>query len=296
MTMNPVSRLLREMMGPDAPELPIDGLGLIDTAAASSFLSFLESGNSAARLNANPSVQAAFVRDSDASSLREDITPVIVDDPKWSFFKLVDMLAKQKVRAPTAIAESARIHPTASIAGEGVVVEDGVVIEPGVVVLSDVTIRSGAVIRAGAVVGVEGFEHKRTSRGLLSVQHDGVLEIGRNAEVGPNNAVAKGFSYRPTLIGNDTKLDALVHYAHGVQSGERCFIAANAMIAGHVALGDDVWVGPSVSISNRLSIGHKAFLTIGSVVVRDVAPGEKVTGYFAMPHMQFLRSLGRGRR
>jgi UDP-3-O-[3-hydroxymyristoyl] glucosamine N-acyltransferase len=35
-----------------------------------------------------------------------------------------------------------------------------------------------------------------------------------------------------TIIGESTKLDAFVHYAHGVQCGKECLIVAHAMIGG----------------------------------------------------------------
>ena len=63
------------------------------------------------------------------------------------------------------------------------------------------------------------------------------------------------------------------------------------MIAGHVAISDNVWVGPSVSISNRLDVGKDAYLTMGAVVVKNVSEGEKVTGNFAIPHKKFISNL-----
>jgi len=157
--------------------------------------------------------------------------------------------------------------------------------------LKDVVIKSGAIIRAGAVVGVDGYEHKRTSKGILTVAHDGKAIIGENAEVGVNSNIVKGFSYRDTVVGSETKIDALVHYAHGAQCGSRCMIVASAMVAGHVTIGDDVWIGPNASISNRISIGDGAFVSLGSVVVQDVPAGTKVTGNFAIPHVRFIRNL-----
>ena len=120
--------------------------------------------------------------------------------------------------------------------------------------------------------------------------------LGKNVEIGANTFVAKGFAYKNTMIGDDTKVDALVHYAHSVQSGKRCMIVANALLGGHTVLGDDVWVGPSATISNRINIGSNAFIALGAVVVRDVEAGERVAGNFALPYGVFKRDwLSKGR-
>lgn len=285
------SALIEELIGLKSLNINVDGLGVADTKYYPELLTFLDNKNFIQKLNENSNVSAAFVMLEDAPCLREGIKPIVVDDPKWYFFSLLSALGRTKVRAPSIISESAEIHPSAQISAIGVTIENGVVIEAGVVVMPGVMILEGATIRAGAVLGVDGFEHKRTSKGILSVVHDGEVVVGRRAEVGPNNTVIKGFGYRPTIIGEETKLDALVHYAHGVQSGSRCLIAASAMIAGHVTIGNDVWIGPSASISNRINIGDGAFVSLGSVVVTDVMATEKVTGNFAIPHKTFIRNF-----
>lgn len=269
-------------------------LGLAESDSSNNVLSFLADAKYAQGVNKNPNIKGVFVTEQDKSALREDIASLVVEDPKWCFFTLVDYLGTNKHRQATVIAPTAKIHPSAVIASEGVVIGENVCIEPNVTIMSDVIIGNNTLIRAGAVIGVDGFEHKRTKRGILSVTHDGEVIIGENVEIGSNNFIAKGFSYRKTIVGNETKTDALVHYAHGVQCGERCLIAANATIAGNVSIGDDVWIGPASAISNRLTIGNKAYITIGSVVVRNVKAGEQVTGNFAMPHEKFMKNYRNG--
>lgn len=256
-------------------------------------MTFVDQAKFIAALNANPHIKAAFVTEALASQLRTDICGIIVDDPRWSFFTLQNVLTNLTPAIKSDIAASSVISPHAVVDDYGVVIEDDVIIEPLAVVRSGSHIQSGSVIRSGAIIGVDGFEHKRTTKGIVSVKHDGQVIIGKNCEVGANSNVAKGFAYRHTILGEDTKLDGLVHIAHGVQCGKACLFAANAMIAGSVTLGNGVWIGPSVSVSNGLTIGDNAGLTIGSVVTRDVEPGKTVTGNFAIEHRQFLKNLKR---
>ncbi len=272
-------------------DFSVGSLGVATTNSPSGVLTFLSEAKYLKDVNENRDVKAVFIREIQNIVLRDDIVPIYVDDPKWSFFTLLDYMGRNKSREKTKISATARIHESAVIYEEGVVIGENVLIDANVTIYPDTVIEDNVVIRAGAVIGVDGYEHKNTSKGVVSVAHDGRVIIERDVEIGVNNNISKGFSYRDTIIGEGTKFDALVHYAHGVQSGKNCRIVASCMIAGHVTLGDNVWIGPNASIANRLNIESGAFITIGSVVVKDVSAGEKVTGNFAIPHRKFIRNL-----
>jgi UDP-3-O-[3-hydroxymyristoyl] glucosamine N-acyltransferase len=283
--------VVREATGLNLAMAGYPALGLATSDHDERILTFVGAAKYVEAVNDNPRIAGAFVRKAEADALRDGIERIVVDDPVWTFFSVVDFRGRTRAWAETVVHATATVHPAAVVAPKGVTVAEGAVIEARAVVMPGVTVGPGTLIRPGAVLGVDGYEHKSTSRGVLSVAHDGEALIGRDCEVGVNTFVAKGFSYRPTVIGDESKLDALIHYAHGVQCGHRCLIVANAMIGGNVTMGDRVWVGPSASIANRLVLGDDAFVTMGSVVTRDVAPGGKVTGNFAIPHATFLANL-----
>lgn len=272
-----------------------DGLGLLAEDSRDNLLSFIEEIKYIPLLNSFTNISAVFCSKlvSDSGLVSEHIRLIVVDDPKWMFFSIVDYLGKNKVRSISVIDSSSKIHSSSYISPLGVKIGKNCIIEPNVTILSDVDIGDNVIIHSGAVVGCDGFEHKKTTKGILSVVHDGHLYIQSDVEIGANSHIAKGFSYRSTIIGKNTKIDALVHYAHGVQCGSECMVAANAMIAGNVTIGDNVWIGPSSCISNRVEIKNNAYISLGSVVVKNVLEKQKVTGNFAVSHMQFLRDLKR---
>jgi UDP-3-O-[3-hydroxymyristoyl] glucosamine N-acyltransferase len=72
-----------------------------------------------------------------------------------------------------------------------------------------------------------------------------------------------------------------------VKLGKGCIIAGQAGVAGSTTLGDYVMVGGAVSISDHLTIGSGAKIAGKSGVMRDVAPGETVAGYPAVPVRQW---------
>ena len=272
-----------------------DDVGLLVTTSENNLLSFIEDQKYVPQLNSNNSIKGIFCTQEIASSglIRADIDLIVVDEPKWFFFSIVDYLAKNQERQTTIIDSSSEISSQAYISPVGVKIGKNCQIDPNVTILSDVTIGDNVIIRAGSVLGTDGFEHKKTTRGILSVAHNGEVIIHDNVEIGANSHVAKGFSYRPTIIGESTKLDAFIHYAHGVQCGKECLIVAHAMIGGNVDIGNNVWIGPSSVITNRIVLEDNCFITLGAVVTRGVKQGETVTGNFAIPHQKFLKNFKR---
>ncbi|MDP9140937.1 MAG: hypothetical protein M3O62_09120, partial [Pseudomonadota bacterium] len=143
-----------------------DSLGTADGLYEGRVLTFLDNRKFAETISRNKNIKGSFVKEEDAHLLSPDIEKIIVDDPRWFFFSVVSYLGATRVREKSNISPKATIHPSAVIASSGVIIEDGVVIDPGVVVMPDVTLCAGVIVRAGAIIGSDGYEHKRTSRGV----------------------------------------------------------------------------------------------------------------------------------
>jgi len=190
----------------------------------------------------------------------------------------------------TVIDPSARVHERAYIAPRNVRIGVRVVVEPNATVLERVAIGEDTIIRAGAVLGSEGFEFKgpamrqgRATRAEwdygttnVAVPHAGSVEIGARVEIQANSTVDRSLFRLATRVGDDTKIDNLVHVAHSVRIGSRCLIAAGATLAGSVVVGDEVWIGPHAVISSGVRLGDRSAIVLGSTITKDVAPGERV--------------------
>ncbi|HUG07108.1 MAG TPA: UDP-3-O-(3-hydroxymyristoyl)glucosamine N-acyltransferase [Candidatus Limnocylindria bacterium] len=191
---------------------------------------------------------------------------------------------------PTTVDPSARVHERAFVASRSVRIGARVVVEPHATILERVTIGDDTIVRAGAVLGSEGFEFKgpamrqgraaRAERDYggnnVAVPHAGSVEIGARVEIQANSTVDRSLFRLSTRIGDDTKVDNLVHVAHSVRIGARCLIAAGATIAGSVVIGDEVWIGPHAVISSGIRLGDRSAVVIGSTITKDVAPGERM--------------------
>lgn len=233
---------------------------------------------------------------------KEEIVPLIPkgmgvgtsSNPRKSFFKVHNYLAKTEFYGKpfkTQISPGAIIHPTAYVAERNVLIGKGCYIGPHVSVLEGSLLKDNVIVRAGSVIGTEGFEFKRIEGEVVAVTHTGGVLLHNNVEIQANCCVSKSVFGGFTEVGEYTKVDNLVHIAHNVVIGKRCLLAACAMVAGSAVIGDDVWIGPSASISSEVTVGNNASITLGSVVTKNVAPSQRVTGNFAIDHDKFIAFL-----
>lgn len=289
-------KLVRDVLGLSASRpFTASQLGWIDGTQPDT-LTFLDSERYLTTLLNNPKVTAAFVTSEFRPAVEQSGRVVIESaDPRYDYHALHNYIARAaRRRWPSEVHHTAQVHSSAYVAEWNVRVGPNSVIEPRATILEDVEIGRESIVRAGAVLGSEGYEHKRTTRGIVSVVHDGIVLIGDRVEIGSNTCIDKGFRFKPTRIGNDTKIDNLVHIAHSVVLGERCMVVACAMLGGSSVFGDDVWIGPNASVSSVLNVGSKASVTLGAVVTKDVDAGSRVSGNFAVAHeklLAFIKSI-----
>lgn len=223
-----------------------------------------------------------------------------VPDLRKNFFELHNRLCSEKWReryvgtdSPIEIDASASVAPEAVIASENIKIGANTVIEPGVIIYGNVVIGSDCIIRSGSVLGGTGLEFIRIGADrIIGVEHRGSLVIGNRVEIQYNCNVSRSlFPWHETRIGDDSKIESLVHIAHGAHIGKRCLIAASACVCGSAEIGDDVWIGPNATVSSEVKVGNGARITIGAVAAADVAPGKAVSGNFAVDHDLFMMDL-----
>jgi UDP-3-O-[3-hydroxymyristoyl] glucosamine N-acyltransferase len=268
-------------------------LGL-SNATKEGCLSFFDDARYANQLNENTFILGVFVTPENLGLISPQKLPIVVDDPRWCYFTLYNYLAKEnKVSFTSQIDATAIIHKTAYVAENNVIIGKNTIILPNATILEDVEIGDDCIVAAGTVIGSEGFEYKKTSKGIIPVKHDGKVIIGNNVQIGANTCIDKGFSFRHTIIANEVMIDNLIHIAHGVQIGKGSFIIAGTVLGGSTSIEDDVWVGINASTAPGITLKSKAFVSMGAVVTRSVEEGQQVTGNFAIGHDVFLKNLKR---
>ncbi len=219
---------------------------------------------------------------------------VISESPSLTFFKLHNFLEMNidynREEYNTVIGQNCRISKLASIAETNVTIGNNVIIEDFVTIYSNTVINDNCIIRSGAKIGGQGFEYKRSADNIiLTVNHYGGVIIEHDVDIHCNVCIDRAvYPWDNTVIGEYTKIDNLVHIGHAVKIGKRCLITSGTQIAGRTNIGDNCWFGVGAIVSNGLSIGNNASITIGSVVIGRLDDNEKVSGFYAIKHNDFL--------
>jgi UDP-N-acetylglucosamine acyltransferase len=192
--------------------------------------------------------------------------------------------------AQDRLSPMARVHPTAivdpaaelaatvevgpyAVVGADVRVGEGTRIGPHAVLEGPTVIGRDNVIHAHAVIG--GAPQDMKYRGEPTTLEIGDRNTIREFCTFNRGTVQDGGA---TRIGSDNWVMAYVHIAHDVQVGDRCILANNATLAGHVHVGDWVIVGGLTGIHQFCHVGSHAMTGFQSHVSQDVPPFMMVSG------------------
>lgn len=301
------------LASPDEANIIIQDVACLKTAGDGDVAVFCDAGFADAFADCHASV---VVTSEKLARLPHNGSAIlVVDDPKAAFARIGQMFYPRKT-------SSGKIHPSAVVPpcvklGEDVEIAAGAVIGDGVTIGSRSRIGANAVIgdgveigadcaigpnssishalignhvtiAANTTVGGEGFGFVPGPKGPVKVSQLGRVVIEDRVEIGNNCAIDRG-SLEDTVIGLGTAIDNLVQIGHNVRIGKYCVFAGQAGVAGSTTIGNGVMVGGGVSISDHLTVGDGAKIAGKSGVMRDVAAGEIVAGYPAVPVRQWHR-------
>jgi UDP-3-O-[3-hydroxymyristoyl] glucosamine N-acyltransferase len=175
------------------------------------------------------------------------------------------------------------IHPNVAI-GAGVRIGDDCVIHSQTSIRDRVVLGDRVTLHDGAVIGSDGYGFARQKDGThLKIPQHGDVVIEDDVEIGANVTVDRP-AIGETRIGAGTKIDNLVHVAHGVAIGRRVLLAAQVGIAGSATIGDDVMMAGQTGITGHITVGDKVIVGAKSAVLQSVEPGTFVTGSPAFAH------------
>jgi len=199
--------------------------------------------------------------------------------------------------SPTAtVSKSARIGKNCSIGnftkiGDKCIIGDNTVVGDRVIIEQNTRIGKNCIIQPGTVIGADGFAYERLedTLELQRFPHIGGVIIGDNVEICSNCSIARG-SLSNTIIGEGTKLDALVHIAHNVEIGRHCALTAGTIIGGSTRIGDMCWTGLNSTIKHKVKIGNKVIIGSGASVINNIDDEDIVAGVPAKSIRHKVRS------
>jgi UDP-3-O-[3-hydroxymyristoyl] glucosamine N-acyltransferase len=177
--------------------------------------------------------------------------------------------------------------------GSGSYIGRGVIIGNGTRIHSNVTVECAEIgenvlLYTGVRIGQSGFGFAPTAHGHVVIPQVGKVIIHKNVEIGANSCIDRG-SYGPTVIGEGTFIDNLVHIAHNVKIGKFCAIAGQVGIAGSTTIEDYCMFGGQVGIGGHIKIGKGSQAGGQAGITKDLIEGSKVSGTPAIPLTQYHR-------
>ncbi len=193
------------------------------------------------------------------------------------------------------IDKTAVIHPS-SIVEEGVVIGAGVHIGPFCFVGSQVEIGAGTELKSHVVVnGITkiGCDNQIYQFASIGEANQDLKYAGEptRVEIGDRNRIRESVSiHRGTVqgggltkVGSDNLLMINAHIAHDCIIGDRCILANNATLGGHVEIDDFAIIGGMTAIHQFCVIGAHVMVGGCSGVAQDVPPFVIAQGNHATP-------------
>ena len=153
--------------------------------------------------------------------------------------------------------------------GENSVVKKGSRIYPNVSIYDSVEIGSNCIIHSGAVIGSDGLGFANEKGKWVKIEHLGKVLIGDNVEIGSNTSIDRG-SVGNTLIGDNVKIDNLVHLAHNVKIGSGTAIAANSAIAGSSSIGKNCTLAGCCALVDNITVTDEVHITAMSLITKSI--------------------------
>jgi UDP-3-O-[3-hydroxymyristoyl] glucosamine N-acyltransferase len=193
------------------------------------------------------------------------------------------------IGAGAAIGARTIIHPNVSI-GPAARIGDDCVVHSQVSIRERIVVGNRVILHDGVVLGGDGYGFTRQRDGThLKIPQRGDVVVEDDVEIGANSTVDRP-AVGETRIGAGTKIDNLVHVAHGVAIGRRVLLAAQVGIAGSTTIGDDVMMAGQTGVTGHITVGDRVVVGAKSAVLQSVEPGAFVTGSPAFSHRRWRKA------
>ncbi len=211
---------------------------------------------------------------------------IISSNPFSDFTKLLRRFrpfepSHQNISPTAVIGEGTHLQPGVVI-GNHSVIGKNCLIHANVTICDHCIIGDNVIIHPNTVIGGDAFFFK--TRAGDDYHYEKMPTAGRviienDVEIGSCCTIDRGAT-GDTVIGQGTKLDNLVHIAHGAVLGKHVLIAAQVGIAGKTVVEDEVIMWGQVGVNKELTIGRKAVILATSAVSKSLEGGKT---YFGAP-------------
>ncbi|MGD8778902.1 MAG: UDP-3-O-(3-hydroxymyristoyl)glucosamine N-acyltransferase [Ignavibacteria bacterium] len=243
----------------------------------------------------------------DTEKKRDDITYILVEDPKGAFQQILMEYFNYDISV-TGIDETAHVGQNSQI-GKNVVLGKNVVIGnncsigdntkilhntvildnstigsncliyPNVTIRENILIGNQVIIHSNTVIGSDGFGYVPDKNGVYKkVPQIGNVVIEDDVELGSNVSIDRA-ALDSTVIKKGTKIDNLVQIAHNVEIGENTVISAQTGVSGSTKIGKSCILAGQVGTVGHIEITDGVIIGAQSGVSKSIKKPGKYFGY-----------------
>lgn len=220
--------------------------------------------------------------------LNENIGIIISENPKKTFYEIYKLLGEENknMLKENIIDKAAKIHPTAIISENNVIIGKNVTIGPNCLIGENSIIEDNVIIGPNCLIGVDSF----TFEGDTKIVAQNGVKIKTNSILLGGIIIERGV-YSSTIIENNVKIGYNSVVEHDSRIGKETLVCANVTITGRVKIGEKCYLGPGVVIRNGLILEDKSRANMGAIVTKNVNSGEQVSGNFAIKHEKHIKKI-----
>lgn len=313
--MNKISKICEIVNGEIYGDIDLDILGVCDIEVGKeNHVSFILNDSYSKFLSTTKASVVIISKEIDISNIN-DKTFIFVDNPSKAFIKLLkfynsylDLVGVSKtamicesasIGKDCYIGENVVIHSNVKI-GDRVKIKSGTVIDSNSIIDNDCFINSNVsinhnikigkrcYIESGSVIGSDGFGTVYYDNKHVRIPHIGTVVISNDVLIGSNCSIDRG-TINNTEIGENTKLDNMVHIGHNVKIGKGCLICGQVGIGGSCNIGDNVIIGGKVGFIDHIDVGDNTKIVAHSMVYKSIPSNSYFSGDPARDHKQRIK-------
>lgn len=215
---------------------------------------------------------------------------LVSEHPRTTFFEIHDAIYSKRELPDTFIDETAVIAEDARISPKGVSIGAGSVIKSGAVIEKNVTIGADCTIMENCIIGAPPFYYYGDEDDARCVYAGCGVVIGDRVCLHAAAVIQAGV-FRPSYLDDNVKISNGVHVSHDVRIGRNCLLPAGVTLAGLCTLEDNCSLGVGVTVAPGVTVGSGAKLSSGAVVTKQVPPGVRYSGNFAIDHAAYVAHI-----
>ena len=193
----------------------------------------------------------------------------------YNYLAKISLFFRQ-ISESSVFREKIILDPSSIVYPWGVTIGSHTIIGKKVIINPRTCIGSNVIIHDKCVIGDTGFQILQFKNKRLPIIHTGKVVIDDSVTIESGSCVDRSLFGKSTIIGAYSSIGSNVKVGHNIKIGVHCVIGDGVAIGGNSVIGDWVKIGDNTAISNRIMIASNSVIPPGTILTRDIQPGDHI--------------------